>query len=407
MKKSLFILILFVFGCSKEMVQPEENLPDLRPLSAQERELVEAGNDFALKITRLINDDEPGNFFISPLSVAYALGMTYNGAAGETKEGIKQTLDFGSLTDREINQSYLNLTRQLKGMDKKVAMEIANSVWYRQELTVKSQFKEILAEYYDAVAKGLDFANPASKDVINKWIEDKTHGKIKDMLDQIPANAVMYLVNAIYFKADWTFQFDKSATKKEPFKLEGGGEMMVDMMFSKGVEVSYLVQEKFTYIEIPYGNRQFMFTILLPNEGYKVDDIFATLDANQLKNLSAQAGKITVELKLPRFKLEYKKLLNDYLKEMGMARAFSPLAEFPDFFELSEPLMISRVLHQAFLEVNEEGSEAAAATIVEMIRTSLPVTPQQIVIDKPFAFFIMEKHTNTVLFAGKLMKVGG
>jgi serine protease inhibitor len=407
MKKSLFILILFVFGCSKEMVQPEENLPDLRPLSAQEREIVEAGNDFALKITRLINNDERGNFFISPLSVGYALGMTYNGAAGETKAGIKNTLDYGSLTDKEINQSYLNLTRQLRGMDKKVAMEIANSVWYTQELQIKKPFKNILKEYYDAEATALNFGNPASKDIINKWIEDKTLGKIKDMLDQIPPDAVMYLVNAIYFKADWTFQFDKSATKKEPFKLEGGGEVMVDMMFSKGVEVSYLVKEKFTYIEIPYGNGQFKFTILLPHQGYSVDDVFTGLDAHQLKNLSSQAGKNTVELKLPKFKLEYKKLLNDDLSEMGMARAFSEKeAEFPDFFELSEPPYISRVLHQAFLEVNEEGSEAAAATIVEIEVTSYPgdPKPQRITIDRPFGFFIFEKHTNTVLFAGKLMK---
>jgi serine protease inhibitor len=407
MKKSLFILILFVFGCSKEMVQPEENLPDLRPLSAQEREIVEAGNDFALKITRLINNDERGNFFISPLSVGYALGMAYNGAAGETKAGIKNTLDYGSLTDKEINQSYLNLTRQLRGMDKKVAMEIANSVWYTKDLQVKTPFKGILREYYDAEATALDFGNPVSKDIINKWIEDKTLGKIKDMLDQIPPDAVMYLVNAIYFKADWTFQFDKSATKKEPFKLEGGNEVMVDMMFSKGVEVSYLVKEKFTYIEIPYGNGQFKFTILLPHQGYGVDDVFTSLDANQLKNLSSQTGKITVELKLPKFKLEYKKLLNDYLSEMGMARAFSEKeAEFPDFFELSEPPYISRVLHQAFLEVNEEGSEAAAATIVEIEVTSYPgdPKPQRITIDRPFGFFIFEKHTNTVLFAGKLMK---
>jgi serine protease inhibitor len=402
--KKLLIFSVLVFACGREDIKPEENLPDLRALSAQEMELVEAGNDFALKITRLINDDEPGNFFISPLSVGYALGMTFNGAAGETKAGMKQTLDFGNLSDDEINKSYYNLTKQLKGMDKKAVMEIANSVWYRQELRVKAQFKEILAEYYDAVAKGLDFANPVSKDVINKWIEDKTHGKIKDMLDQIPANAVMYLVNAIYFKADWTHQFDKSATKKEPFKLDGGGEKMVDMMFSKGVELSYLTNDKFTYLEIPYGNRQFVMSVLLPNDGYKVDDVFANLEVDHLKAISLQAEKISVELKLPRFKLEYKKLLNEYLEGMGMARAFSPSAEFPDFFEDPESLMISRVLHQAFLEVNEEGSEAAAATIVEIIRTSFPPVPQRITIDKPFAFLIMEKHTNTILFAGKLME---
>lgn len=235
----LLILIVFALACSSENIQPEDNLPDLRLLSTQEMELVEAGNDFAINLTKKINDDEPGNFFISPLSVGYALGMTFNGASGETKDGIKQTLDFGSLSDEEINQSYLNLTNQLTGMDKKVVMEIANSIWHKQQMSVKNQFKDIVTTYYNAGITGLDFSNPTSKDMINNWIEDKTNGKIKNMLDQIPADAAMYLVNAIYFKADWTFKFEKSATKKEAFNLEGGSETMVDMMFSKGVDVSY------------------------------------------------------------------------------------------------------------------------------------------------------------------------
>jgi serine protease inhibitor len=404
--RNLFIFALFIFACSDENIKPEDNLPDLRPLSAQEIELVEAGNDFALKLTKLINDDEPGNFFISPLSVGYALGMTFNGAAGETKAGIKQTLDFGNLTDEVINQSYYNLTKQLTGMDKKAVMEIANSVWFRQDLMVKAKFKEILAEYYEAVARGLDFANPTSKDVINKWIEDKTRGKIKDMLDQIPEDAVMYLVNAIYFKADWTHQFDKSATKKEAFKLENGGDKMVDMMYSKGVGVSYLDREKYSYIELPYGNRQFVMAVLLPKQGYTAGEIFSELDPVVLKYLMENSYKDTVEVKLPKFKLEYKRMLNDDLSAMGMAKAFSPSAEFPDLFEDPLSLMISRILHQSFIEVNEEGSEAAAATIVEIIETSMPVNPvpKRIVIDRPFAFFIMEKHTNTVLFAGKMME---
>jgi serine protease inhibitor len=404
--KNLFLLTLFLLACGKDNILPEENLPDLKPLSAQEMKLVEAGNDFALKITRRINDDEPGNFFISPLSVGYALGMTFNGAAGETREGIKKTLDFGNLSDDEINHSYYNLRKQLMGMDKKVEMEIANSVWFRNDLQVKNAFKGILAEYYDAVATGLNFGDPAAKDIINKWIESKTRGKIRDMLDQIPADAVMYLVNAIYFKADWTFQFDKSATKKEPFKLNNGSEKLVDMMFSKGVEVSYIVSDKFTYIEVPYGNRQFVMSVMLPNQGYTVDDVFSSLGADQLKNLSGQARKITVELKLPKFKLEYKKLLNDHLSDMGMARAFTPSAEFPDLFEDPLSLMISRVLHQSFIEVNEEGSEAAAATIVEIVETSMPINPdpQRITVDRPFAFFITERHTNSVMFSGKMME---
>jgi serine protease inhibitor len=359
MKNISSILIYFILlsvvliGCSDENIKPEDNLPDLRPLSSQEMMLVEAGNNFALDFVKRINEDEPGSFFVSPLSVGYALGMTFNGAAGETKDGIKQALDFGNLSDQEINQSYLNLTQQLTGMDKKAKMEIANSIWYRQDLQVKNQFKDIVANYYDAGITALDFSNPASKDRINNWIEDKTNGKIKDMLDGIPADAVMYLVNAIYFKADWTFQFDKSATKKEPFKLENGGEKMVDMMFSKGVEISYSHSEKFEYVELPYGNKQFAMAVLIPNSGYNTNDIFSELNAQTLNQLASGARKEAVEVKFPKFKMEYKKLLNETLIEMGMGKAFSPLAEFPDLFEDPLDLMISRVLHQSFIEVNE------------------------------------------------------
>lgn len=408
MKKiNLYLIFIFMFllACSDERVAPVDNPPDLRPLTAQETKIVQAGNDFALNLTRKINEKEDGNFFISPLSVGYALGMTFNGAAGETKDGIRQTLDFGNLTDEEINLSYLNLTGRLTGMDKTVAMEIANSIWYKNSLKVKSGFEKIVKEFYDAAITGLDFGDAGSVDIINGWIEEKTHDKIKDMLDMIPADAVMYLVNAVYFKADWTYRFDKSATKKEPFRLENGSEVMTDMMFSKGTKLSYHVFDKFGYIEIPYGNRQFTMNVLLPGEGYGVNDIFAEITPELLETFTDQSDTMTVELKFPRFRLEYKNLLNSHLADMGMARAFTFDAEFPGLFEESLSLCISRVLHQSFIEVNEEGSEAAAATIVEIVETSVGPDPKplRLVIDKPFVFFIREKHTGTILFAGKMM----
>lgn len=401
---SLVALCMLLLSCNEERVAPQDNNPpNLRALTAKEVQLVEAGNEFALDLTRRINAGEPGSFFISPLSVGYALGMTFNGAEGETKSGIKETLDFGGMADEDVNRSFKNLTDQLTGMDKTVTMEIANSIWYKNSLTVKQAFAQAVKDYYDAGIQGLDFSDPASKDIINGWIEEKTHDKIKDMLDGIPGDAIMYLVNAIYFKADWTYQFDKKATKKEPFKLENGEETMTDMMFSKGTKVSVLQTGKFKYIEIPYGNRQFTMTILLPNDGNRVNDVMDELTAQLLKEYSAQADTVTLEVKFPKFKLEYKKLLNDYLSAMGMERAFTGSAEFPGLFEEPLDAMISRVLHQSFIEVNEEGSEAAAATIVEIIETAYPPQPPQIVVNKPFVFLIQEKHTNTILFAGKMM----
>lgn len=292
-KLSLTVLCALLLSCGEERITPaDDNTPNLRPLTAQEVQLVESGNKFALDLTKRINAGEPGSFFISPLSVGYALGMTFNGAAGETKAGIKSALDFGDMPDDEVNKSFKNLTDQLTGMDKTMAMEIANSIWYKNTLTVKQAFAQTVKNYYDAGIRGLDFGDPASKDIINGWIEEKTHDKIKDMLDGIPDDAVMYLVNAIYFKADWTYQFDKKATKKEPFKLENGEETMADMMFSKGTKLSVFQTSKFLYIEIPYGNRQFTMTILLPNDGYRVDEVMEELTPQLLKDCSDQADSM-------------------------------------------------------------------------------------------------------------------
>lgn len=399
-----FSVIGLLFGCEKEAVSPnDDNIPDLRPLTNQEETLIDASNNFAFDLIKEIHQDEPGNMFISPLSVGYALGMTLNGAEGSTKEGIKATLDYGNLTDKEINESYASLTEFLLNLDKKVMLNIANSIWYKQDYTVKTSFKDIVEQYYDAVISGLDFSDPNAKNVINDWIEEKTNDKIKDMLDQIPPDARMYLVNAIYFKAAWMYQFDKAKTEKDQFYLENGNDVAVDMMYTDGVKISYYGNQDFQFFDIPYGNKQYYMTVILPRTGKTVSEIINHMSADKLNEIDEQADTTTIKLYFPKFKLEYKKLLNNYLINMGMSEAFTPDARFPNLFEEDMDLMISRVLHQSFLEVNEEGSEAAAATIVEMVETSFPSKPSAIRVDRPFAFLIREKHSNTILFSGKLM----
>ncbi len=416
MKNLPKVLIIFtffscgVFSCSENDLQlNEDNPPNLRPLSDQELKLVEATNEFSFELIKRLDQLEADqNFFISPISVGYALGMVLNGAAGETKQGIKNTLDFGDLSDDEINKSYKELTSLLLSMDNKVELGIANSVWYRNTLNVKSDFANIISEHYDAKIEGLDFAKPDAKDIINNWIESKTNNRIQDMLNTVPSNAVMYLVNAIYFKADWTYQFEESATKKAPFYLEDGTTQQVDMMFSEGATVRYANEEDFQFIDIPYGNEQFSMTILLPNTGTTIADVWQKLSAAQLRNLNEKSDTATLELYLPKFELDYKKSLNEVLTDMGMQKAFSGGAELPNLFEEALDLTISEVIHQSFLKVDEKGSEAAAATIVGIIALLLLAgrKPPEIIIDRPFGLMIRERHSGSILFAGKIATLG-
>jgi serpin B len=378
--------------------------PDLRSITATEQNIIESSNDFSFDIFARINEADPDkNLFISPLSISTALSMTANGAVGETKTGIKSTLHQGDLTDEEINISYKSLANYLTNLDPKVIMQLANSNWYKDDYHIKETFKNILLEYYDAEVKSADFSNPNTKDQINNWIEDKTNGKISEMLDEIPADAVMYLINAIYLKATWRYKFDENKTEKQNFYLSDGSAVKTDMMFSEGATVNVYYHADYTFVELPYGNGQFTFSIILPKDSRKLDQIIEELDMDQLDGMIDLADTATYEVYLPKFKTEYKITLNEVLSAMGMEQSFGGAADFSQLFEENLDLFISKVLHQSFIEVDEEGTEAAAATVVQVELTSIGGGKPKIIADHPFAYFIREKHSNTILFAGKLL----
>lgn len=401
------VVAVFFISCdTSDTPSIEDNTPKLRSLSAEEKEIIVSANDFSYDLFSRISQNHTGeNVFISPFSVSTALSMTLNGADGTTLSAMKEALGLTHLSDDEINKAYKDLAAFLLSLDKKVALEVANSNWYRQNLTVNSNFKNLLLEYYDAEVHAANFDDPTAKDQINGWIEDKTHGKIREMLDQIPGDAVMYLINAIYFKADWQYQFDKNDTKDRDFHLADGSTTKVPTMHSKGVKLNHSYREGVQYIEIPYGNGQFNFTVLMPdNASTDINAFTESLNEEFMQQLIADTSSFTAELYLPKLKIQFKEELKEVLSDMGMGIAFTRQAQFPRLFETQLPLFISRVLHQSFLEVNEEGSEAAAATIVEIVRYSAGGSaPPVIRIDKPFVFFIREKHSGAVLFAGKVV----
>jgi serpin B len=381
----------------------DDNKPNLRTLSSEEKSLAASSDDFVIDLFKELEQVAEGNLFFSPLSVQYALSMTLNGARDETFDGIKGTLGIEDLNEHEINEAYQSLTEFLLNVDKKVLLTIANSIWYEQKLTASESFKKAMQMYYDAEIAGLDFKSPQSVNTINNWVNTETNGLIKELINEIPPEAVMYLINAIYFKADWKYQFDEKATKNGPFYLEDGSEIATLLMRSDEVTVRYHKNSNAHVIDIPYGNGQFSMTVLLPIEGKKTKDILQVLDENTFNEWSNQLDSTEVELVMPKFKIEYKALLNDALCNMGMEIAFTENADFSRLFEEQYGLMISKVIHKAVIEVNEEGTEAAAVTGVEVSLTSLPPEKPVLTLNRPFLFFIREKHSGTVLFAGKLV----
>lgn len=365
------VSIVTLFSCGEEVDCNCDLPPNLRPITAEEEMIIESVNDFAFDIFSKINAIEPNkNIFISPLSISTALSMTANGAVGATKNGIKKTLHQDNLSDQEMNEAYKSLVDFIIELDPKVTMKLANSIWYKQEYHIEEEFRKILLRFYNAEVNATDFTDPGAKNVINGWIEDKTNDKIKDMIDQIPPDVVMYLINAIYLKATWQYQFDKDRTDKMDFFLTNGSKALTDMMYSDGVKANYYADQNLQYIELPYGNGQFVFSILLPKDPKKLDEIISNLDVNQFNSFIEGADTSTFKVYLPKFKIEYKITLNDILAAMGMEQSFGGGADFSDLFVEELDLYISRVLHQSFLEVDEEGTEAATATIVDIRETS-------------------------------------
>lgn len=407
----LALLSTIFVRCTDDAGGDADPPPDLRPISATAETLVETSNTFAIDLFRSIYEDEAAdkNIFVSPLSVDIALNMTVNGASGETKTAIKETLGVTDLSDEAVNEAAKSLTEQLLAVDQQVDLAIANSIWYRDVFTLQPGFNSLIQDYYDGRIEGLDFDRPEAKETINQWVEDKTQGKIQNLIQAIKDTDVMFLVNALYFKANWQYQFDTDDTKDDQFQLADGTGVPVRMMSNESAKLRYLYQEDVQLIDIPYGNGQYSMTILLPYGDNSVASLIGGLTTREVTNWIEQADTLTTHLMMPKFKTEYKLELSQVLKGLGMELPFTEDATFDNFFEqnVGKKLYIDRVIHQTFIEVNEEGSEAAAATAVAIGVESVNLErPDLIRIDHPFVYFIREKHTQAILFAGTMMNPG-
>jgi len=399
---SCLFLILFC-GKNDKVTSPdlpEKGLP--RKLTKMEKTLISNGSKFGFKLFReVVNQEGDKNIFISPLSVSMALGMTLNGANTTTEEAMKSTLEFTGMTEEEINKSYQSLINLLLDLDPLVIMEIANSIWYREGFTVEEDFINLNKTYFDAEVEALNFSSPEAVNTINSWVNNKTHGKIDEIIERIETQVMMYLINAMYFKGTWTVEFDPENTKDDVFTTSAGSEITCKMMNTES-KLRYQENDLFQAVDLLYGVGNYSMTLLLPKEGIDTDEIITQMSETNWNSWTGNFSERNVNLFLPKFKLEYKIGMKEVLSTLGMEIAFQPgNADFTDI-NTNGDLFLSRVLHKTYVDVNEIGTEAAAVTAVEVSLTSTGGNSVTIRVDRPFIFVIRETNSGTILFIGKI-----
>lgn len=409
---SIILLLTGLLSCNGNIVEPDDIDPDPpRELNETEKGIASSDAMFSYTVFRetVSYDESAENVFISPLSISMALAMVLNGSEGETHSQIKETLGLAGLSDNEINENFLSLMNYLMTLDSSVSVNIANSVWYDENLEVKQIFLDQLQESYNARGEALNFNDPESVYIINSWVSENTNGRIETIIDEISDEMVMFLINALYFKADWLRQFDPEDTREADFYLEDGGITSVDMMNQSGDFATYF-SEDVQMIELPYGDSLYTVSVLMPTDFDKpidefVEEFVNTENVSQWREGLRSTGR-DVMVSLPKFELEYELSYNDILQSMGMELPFSEYEA--DFSGIAEPsaqnLFISDVKHKTFVAVDEEGTEAAAATSVGIGVTS---APPAIEVNRPFVFIIHERTSGVNLFMGKVKNPDG
>ncbi len=394
---------LNAFGSLLNSQKPESpRLNAQLPNAAVDSKVVAANTKFGFKLYKeILKQDSNKNVFVSPTSVAIALSMTYNGASGETQQAMAKALELQGITLPTVNQANNTLKASLENADPEVQLSIANSLWAKQGVTFKPDFMERNRQFYGAKVTELDFANAEATRTINNWVKENTRGKIDQVVDQLKPDDVLFLINAIYFKGNWTKKFDQNQTAERPFYLSNGTQKQHPMMSQSG-KYRYYENETFQAVSLPYGKGRLSLYVFLPRENNSLDAFQQQLAVENWQQWMNQFRMRNGSIQLPRFKFDYDIQLNNALKVLGMESAFSDGADFSNMTSAS--VAINEVKHKTFVEVNEEGTEAAAVTSVGVALTSaqMPEEPFQMVVNRPFFCAIRDNQTGTVLFMGSL-----
>lgn len=366
---------------------------------------VAANTRFGFKLfAQLLEQNQGENLLISPTSVSIALSMTYNGASQTTQEAMRNTLEMQGMSLEEINQANQALLQAWMSSDPAVQMAIANSLWARTGIPFNPDFLKRTQEFYGAEVTDLDFGNPTAIDRINGWVNQQTQSKIEKIVDQINPNDILFLINAIYFKGKWTNPFNPDETIDRPFRQENGTTTQQPLMTQRG-QFRYLETEQFQAVRLPYGSERWQMAIFLPKPTSDLSRFTQSLNQTNWETWMNQFSSRPGAVQLPRFKVEYGTSLVDALKAIGMEVAFDDQqADFGDMTSL--PAFISDVQHKTLLEVNEEGTEAAAVTSIGIRVTSVMPSdePFQFKADRPFFTAIRDNQTGSVLFMGAIVE---
>ncbi len=373
-------------------------------LSDAQHEMVNNNNSFAFS---LYNKTMGMNSrVVSPLSVTYLMSMLANGADGETQQQILATLGWAgegiqqpSLQD--INDYSRMLIEKTARLDKAVTVEIANYVAVNKEFKLNSKFQKSVERDYKAGVESLNFTSPSTLKRINDWCNDRTHGMIPSIINELDPDAVSYLMNAIYFNGTWKDKFSKEETKQEMFRGYTRDIQYVDMMHRHG-EYFYADGDGYSAVSIPYGNGAFRMTVILPSEGSFLRDVMASMDGGKFQALQRSMEKCNVDLKIPRFTTEVDLPLNDIISALGAPLIFSPQADFSQFAR--GDFYVSKMFQKAKIEVSEEGTKAAAVTAAIMMMSAVrPEKKRNVVFhaDSPFAYIISENSTGSIYFMGQ------
>ncbi|TDE13824.1 serpin family protein [Dyadobacter psychrotolerans] len=387
------------WACNSNSVNPDDQINPVEIPS----NIAAGTTTFAFDLFKNLQATQPANenLFVSPLSLHMALGMLLNGAENETAAEILKTLQMEGISLTDLNKAYQTLIKELPLADSKVNLGLANSVWHRSEFQVETDFKNVLKDSFDAEINGLTF-NDAAKDKINQWASEKTNGKIKKVIDQIKPEQVMFLLNALYFKGDWKYQFDAKNTIDTDFKLEAGSSKTVKMMYTKS-DFRVAAGSKYNAIELPYANGQFNVTLLIPQGQNTIGSVMSGITAQEWSELqSTRLTEKNVEVGLPRFTFSYSAKLNTTLEKMGITRAFTNAAQLGKINKTAD-LFVDFVKQDTYLGVDEKGTEAAAVTTVGIGVESVGPEDARYICDRPFALIISEKTSNTILFMGRMM----
>lgn len=404
-KVTLFICLLLITamilaGCSSSInlmdgIGPNNGVPVSETM---DEKINQAILNFAWDMFKESSSNE-GNLMISPPSVYFALAMAANGADGETKTEMMKALDAENIPMDDLNEG-LNYWMNSITKNRTAKFSIANSIWYKEGFKPSKDFLQANADYYSADIHSLDFSKKSAPNTINDWVKNATNSKIDKIVEKINDDLVMYMINAIYFKGDWKYEFPANKTHKSTFNSPSG-EIETDFMNKIG-DMDYLEFNGATGVILPYLDERFAFVGLLPKEGDTPRDLMNNLTAMDLLNLIKNKDVKNIELSIPKFESSYEDSLLDELSAMGMKLPFDP--NNADFSMMNEShakdLSISEVKHKTYIKVDEKGTEAAAVTSIGVGATSMPIELPRLTFDRPFIYGIVDVTTGIPLFIG-------